>query len=96
MAIVIFMMFYLQSLAGSCNSNIRETINNVQSNNALEEDLTMLLETHTMNTLIVLIVITAMLIIIMTCYGCVCHTMSVCRQSLRVETEAYPKRRSCV
>ena len=90
MASIVLMIFFLQKLVIACKSNIRETINNVQSNNALKEDLSALLENHSMNnTLMVLIVLTAMLIVAVCCYGCTRHIMSAFRRSLAIENAAH-------
>ena len=60
MAPIVLMLFFLQKLVIACKSNIRETMNNVQSNSALKEDISALLENHSANnTIMVLMILTA-------------------------------------
>ena len=90
MAPIVIMLFFMQKLVIACKSNIKETINNVQSNGDLKEDISALLENHSANnTIMVLMILTAMLVGSLCCYGCKKHVMTAFRRSLAVENAAH-------
>ena len=80
------MLLLMQKLVIACKSNIQEKIVNIQSNNALKEDLSALLENHDANnTLMVMICLTLALAIAVCCYGCTKHAITTIRRSLTNE-----------
>ena len=83
--IIIMILLSFQELA-SCKSNVQEKIINVQSNQALKNDISELLKDHAANSAL-MIVIGVMLALISAacCYGCVKHNVTTIRCSMANE-----------
>ena len=86
MDIIITILLSIQEPASCCKSNVQEKIINVQSNQALKNDISELLKDHAANsaTMIVIGIILA-LISAACCYGCMKHSVTSIRRSMANE-----------
>ena len=86
MDVIITILLSIQEPASGCKSNVQEKIINVQSNQALKNDISELLKDHAANsaTMIVIGIILA-LISAGCCYGCMKHSVTSIRCSMANE-----------
>ena len=83
---VIMILLSLQKLGSCCKSNVQEKIINVQSNQALKNDISELLKDHATNSAMMIVIgIILALVSAACCYGCVKHNVTTIRRSMANE-----------
>ena len=86
MDIVIMILLSLQELGSCCKSKVEEKIVNVQSNQALKNDISELLKDHAANSALMIVIgVILALISAACCYGCVKHNVTTIRRSMANE-----------
>ena len=86
MDIIIMILLSLQELGSCCKSNVQEKIINVQSNQALKNDISELLKDHAANSAMMIVIgIILALVSAACCYGCVNHNVTTIRRSMANE-----------
>ena len=87
METIMMILLSIQELASCCKSNVQEKIINVQSNQALKEDISELLKDHAANSaLMIMIGIILALVSAACCYGCVKHNVTTIHRLMANES----------
>ena len=86
MDIIIMILLSFQKLTSCCKSNVQEKIINVQSNQALKNDISELLKDHAANSAMMIVIgVILALISAACCYGCVKHNVTTIHRSMANE-----------
>ena len=86
MDIMIIILLSLQELVSCCKSKVEEKIINVQTNQALKNDISELLKDHANNSAMMIVIgIILALVSAACCYGCVKHNVTNIRRSMANE-----------
>ena len=77
-------------LSSCCKSNVKETINNIQTSSDMRKDVSALLESHrSVNMMMIILILAATVITLSCCYACTKHVMTVFRRSLTSENTVH-------
>ena len=86
MYVIMMILLLLQKLGSCCKSNVNEKIINVQTNQALKNDISELLKDHAANSALMIVIgIILALVSATCCYGCVKHNVTTIRRSIANE-----------
>lgn len=73
-------------LSKCCKSKVEETINNIQSNSDMKDDISDILESHrSVNMVMIILILAGTVVAISCCYACTKHSMTTLRRSLAGE-----------